>query len=87
MVIAEKTLEMRGIRRTEIMDYFISIDGEQIRDGKFIVGDSEVEVSEESLISIGSFKFPATLVKFHGDRELIEQLILAFRFKFLRAGG
>jgi hypothetical protein len=87
MIISEKTLEMRGIRRAEIIDYFISIDGEEVSDEKFIVREAEVEVSKECYVSIGSFKLPATKVTFRGNRDLIERLILAFNLKFLRAGG
>jgi hypothetical protein len=87
MIFAEKTLEMRGIRRSEIVDYFKSINGEEVSDGKFIVRESKVEVSEESFAQLGSFKLPATKVKFRGKKEFIEPLISAFSLKFLRAGG
>lgn len=87
MIFAEKALEMRGIRRAEIIDYFKSMHGEEVSDGKFIVRESNVEVSEESFIHIGSFKLSAIKVKFRGRMELIEPLILAFSLNFLRAGG
>lgn len=87
MVVIEKILEMRGMHRAEIMDYFISIDGTNIGFGKFIGPNWEVDISEENLIIIGSLKIPSTTVLFRSEKEQLEQMIWAFRLKFLSAGG
>jgi hypothetical protein len=87
MVIVERILEMRGRPRIEFINYFISIDGENIGDEKFVGHNWEVELSEESLINIGSLKLPSTKVLFRCDKEIIEQMIFAFNLRFLSAGG
>jgi hypothetical protein len=87
MIIIENTLEMRGMRRREIINYFDSINGENTGFGKFTWQDCKVEVSEESIITIGTLEIPSTKVLFYGEKERIEQMIIAFRLKFLCAGG
>ncbi len=77
--MAEKVLEMRGMRRQEIMDYFMSLKG--------IGEDFQVEVSEESLVSMGSLAIPTTVVIFKGDKDQLEEAIYNFRIRFLTAGG
>lgn len=87
MIIVEEILEMRGMRRAEIINYFAGLNGEDIGDGKFIGLNWEVEVKEENLVTIGSLKLPSTKVLFRSDEELIEQMIYAFKLRFLSAGG
>lgn len=87
MITIEKMMEMRGMKRSEIINYFISINGENAGAGRFIGRNWQVEVFEENLVAIGSFKIPATKVIFRGEKELLEQMIAAFRLKFLSAGG
>jgi len=83
----EEVLEMRGMRRKEILDYFTRIGGQDSGCGKFSGQNWEVEVSEENFIMFGSIKIPSTVVLFRGDDQTIEELITSFRFKFLSAGG
>lgn len=87
MMIIEKTLEMRGMPREEIITYFISINGKNVCLGKFIGENWEVEVSEESRVKIGSLEIPSTTVVFRSEKENLEQMISKFRLKFLSAGG
>lgn len=87
MIVIEKTLEMRGRTRDEIINYFISINGKNVCPGKLIGENWEVEVSEESRIKIGSLEIPSTTVVFRSDKENLEQMISKFRLRFLSAGG
>lgn len=83
----EKIMEMRGMRREEILDYFISIGGNDIGQGKLIGHGWEVEIEQEKTAKIGSFEFPSTIVKFQCEEDLFESMIYAFRIRFLKAGG
>lgn len=74
----ELTLEMRGMRRREIMDYFSALEN---REGY------QVEVSEETFVSLGSIRIPSTVVVFSGESPYVEEAIARFRLKFLTAGG
>lgn len=87
MAILQKTLEMRGMSRNDIINYFSSINGENIGSEKFIGENWEVEVSQETLATIGSLNIPSTTVVFRCKEELLEPMISAFRLKFLSAGG
>ncbi len=83
----EKTMEMRGMKRKEIVDYFISIGGNDTMQGSLIGRGWEVEIGQEKAAKLGSFEIPSTNVKFQCEEELFENMIYAFRLRFLKAGG
>lgn len=87
MIIEEKILEMRGMRRQEIIDYFMSLKDIKYNLSTFHGEHFQVVVSEESFFSIGSLSLPSTFVKFNGEKDHLEQVIYHFRLKFLTAGG
>ena len=87
MEFIEENLEMRGMKRIEIVNYFISIGSKTIDDEKFIGQGWQVEIRKEKLISIGSLKIPATTVILRCRKDLAEQMLAAFRLRFLSAGG
>jgi hypothetical protein len=83
----EKALEMRGMNRSEILNYFISL-GENSMDNKKFVGRGwEVELCDEKIITLGVIKIPTTIVIFRGTQDTVEKAIWAFRLRFLSAGG
>lgn len=86
MAIIEKNLEMRGMSRKEIIEYFTSIS-KCIAGSRFYWHDCTIDVSEESKIELGSIFIPVTKVLFMGEEEPLERLISQFRLKFLSAGG
>ena len=87
MEFTEENLEMRGMKRIDIVNYFISIGGKVIDDEKLIGQGWEVEISKEKLIKIGSLKIPATIVKLRCRKDISEQMLVDFRLRFLSAGG
>lgn len=86
-MIEEMILEMRGMRRQEIIDYFTCLNDIELSLSTFIGEHYQIEVSEESFVSLGSIKIPSTIVKFMGEKEFLEQVIYSFRLRFLTAGG
>lgn len=87
MEFLEENLEMRGMKRIEIVNYFISIGGKDMDGEKFIGQGWEVEIYQEKVISIGSLKIPATIIILRCRKDLSEQMLTAFRLRFLSAGG
>lgn len=87
MEFIEETLEMRGMKRIEIINYFLGIGGKAMNEENFIGNGWEVQVDQEKLVSIGSLKIPATIVTFRCEKDLIEHMLSAFRLRFLSAGG
>jgi len=87
MKFIEKILEMRGMKRVELVNYFISIGGKAISDENFFGQGWEVEISKEKIVTLGSLKIPATIVVFRCKEDLFDEIIVAFRLKFLSAGG
>jgi len=87
MEFAEKHLEMRGMKRIELVNYFISI-GSSSMSGEILIGQGwEVRIAQEKIITLGSLKIPATIVILNCREDLIEQMMLAFQLRFLSAGG
>lgn len=87
MEFFEKSLEMRGMKRIELVKYFVSIGGEGVDDEKFIGQGWKVCLSQEKIITLGSLKIPATIVKLQCRKDLSEQMLADFRLRFLSAGG
>lgn len=87
MEYVEKIIEMRAIKRKEIIDYFLKINGEELADGR-IMGDGwEAEVSQETQVSIGSYKTAAVIVTLRSRKEILNQMYSKFSLEFFRAGG
>jgi hypothetical protein len=87
MADKETTLEMRGMRRKELMRYFAELGGEEREHGQWTGTGWEVEIGEETFVTIGSLRIPSTMVSFRCGGEVLEQMVGAFRLKFLSAGG
>ncbi len=83
----ENILEMRGMKRIEIVNYFISIDGKDMGSEKYAGQGWQVEIAEEKLVTLGSLKIPATILTLSCREDLLEQMLYAFRLRFLSAGG
>ena len=87
MELVEKSFDMRGMKRIELVDYFLSIGGKAIGSEKIFGQGWEVEISKEKIITLCSLKFPATLVILRCREEIFVQMISDFRLRFLSAGG
>ncbi|PKM96417.1 MAG: hypothetical protein CVU84_01505 [Firmicutes bacterium HGW-Firmicutes-1] len=86
METEERLLEMRGMRRQEIIDYFMGLEHIECNLSTFVGEHWSAEVREESFVSIGSLLIPSTIVIFKGEKSL-ESVIYSFRLRFLTAGG
>lgn len=87
MAIKEYCLEMRGMPRRDLEDYFLSIGKKQIKSETYKGPNWEVHLSNESLFTLGSIKIPATKVTFRVDERDWPKILKAFRMSFLSAGG
>ena len=87
MLYIKSIMDMRGMKRSEITDYFSNLGLEDKGSGKYIGHSFEVEISEESPIKLGSIEIPSTKVILRGEKAVLEKVIAAFRLKFLSAGG
>ena len=65
MEFVDKHLEMRGMKRIELVNYFISIGGNTMSGENFIGQGWEAEITQEKIITLGSLKIPATIVILH----------------------
>lgn len=87
MQFVEKGFDMRGMKRAELVDYFLSIGGKTSDYEKILGQGWQVEVGNETLITMCSLKFPATLVILRCREDILEEMMDAFRLRFLSAGG
>ena len=86
-MIEEHTLEMRGMPRRDLEEYFLSIEGKQVGQGKYVYSNWNVELADEHYLTIGSLQIPATFVTFRVNEEDWPKIVEAFHLRFLSAGG
>jgi hypothetical protein len=83
----EKSIEMRGMRRQELVDYFTSIGGESM-DAVTYKGEGwSVKIKPEIMMAFGAISIPSTILIFRTSEETLQKLIYKFRLRFLSAGG
>ncbi len=87
MELIKKVMEMRGMRRQEIVDYFKSLDNTVYEKDSFCGDGWRVEIGEEIIIGMRVFQVPSTTLIFSGDKEILDKIIYKFRLRFLTAGG
>jgi len=87
MAIIEHSLEMRGMPHRELEEYFLTIGGKQIGQGTYLGPNWQVELSDEWTCTLGSLQVTATQVRFRVNEEDWSEMLKAFRFRFLSAGG
>lgn len=87
MEIKEHSLEMRGMPHRDLKEYFLSIGGKPVGQGTYLGPNWEVVLSDEWTCTLGSIQVTATQVKFRVNEEDWPEIIKAFRFHFLSAGG
>ena len=87
MAIKEHCLEMRGMPRKELEEYFLGIGGRHVGPGLYLGANWEVELSDDWICTLGSIQVPATQVTFRVDEKDWPEIVKAFRFRFLSAGG
>lgn len=87
MAIIEHSLEMRGMPRRDLEEYFLEIGGKQVGRGVYLGPNWEVTLSDEWICAIGSIKVSATEVIVRIEEEDWPEMVKAFRFRFLSAGG
>ncbi|OLN30326.1 hypothetical protein [Desulfosporosinus metallidurans] len=87
MAIIEHSLEMRGMPHRDLEDYFLALGGKQVGHGNYCGPNWEVRLSDEWTCTLGSIRIPATLVTFRVKEEDWPEMLRAFRFRFLSAGG
>lgn len=82
-----QTLEMRGLKRQLFLDYFLTLEGSLISPDHIQGPNWEVRLSEEQTINLGPITLPVVYVTFQADEKVVLNMIQAFRFRFLSAGG
>lgn len=87
MAIKEYCLEMRGMPRRDLEDYFRSIGCKQIGSETYKGPNWEVDLSDEGLCVLGAIQIPSTKVAFRADERDWAEIVKAFRLRFLSAGG
>ena len=83
----EHNLDMRGMRRRELFDYFINIGGEDKGNGLIVGDDFKAIIGDEEFLKLGSIKIPATKIILSISQDKCDDILESFRLKFLTAGG
>ncbi|WP_350344014.1 hypothetical protein PRVXT_000383 [Proteinivorax tanatarense] len=87
MAIIKEKLEMRGMSREELVNYFSSISRKNHNNCLFYGEGWKVKVTNQKITMICSLKIPSTVVEFYIQEEVFDDFLKAFRLKFLSAGG
>ncbi len=82
----EIVIELRGIARRQVVDYFLKQGAEKI-DGRFVHPDFTGEILSERCAPLGSFSITELRISLKAKDPLIETLAENFRQCFLRMGG
>ena len=80
-------MEMRGTRRQEFVDYFLSQGGEDQGDGKFKGPFWDVKIGPQESIGLGAVELPSVKLSFSVEEDKWESFLSTFWMKFLRGGG
>ena len=87
MAKKEHSLEMRGMPHRDLEQYFLSIGGNQVGQGVYLFPHWEVDLSDSWTCTLGSLQITATQVTFRVPEEDWPEIVMAFRLRFLSAGG
>lgn len=87
MARKENTLEMRGMLREELVNYFIEIGGMLDDNGTYRGDKWEVFVDKQVSCCMGSLSLPSTKVTFNVEEDIYDEMLSKFRLKFLRGGA
>lgn len=87
MILKEHSLEMRGMPRRDLAEYFLLLGGKPVSSGMYVFPNWRVKLSDEQSHTLGSMRIPATLVTFQVNEEDWPEIQSAFRLRFLSAGG
>lgn len=82
-----QTLEMRGMKRSAIIDYFVSLGGDRLDEHNFDYGDWSVHISDQVMIKYRVIEIPSTKITFTGHSSVLPSTIHSLRMQFLSAGG
>jgi hypothetical protein len=83
----EHSLEMRGMPRRDLEEYFLGLGGKQVEPGNYWGPDWQVRLSEERTCTLGSIQLTVTLVTFRVNEKDLPEMLKEFRLRFLSAGG
>lgn len=83
----EEVLEMCGMLRSKIVQYFADIGGEDLGSGRFRGVNWVVIIGKENMVALGALKIPEAIVTFRCSKDMMKKMIYSFRLRFLTAGG
>lgn len=86
MPIKEIRVVRRGVSRQEYAEYFAGL-GMQVEPGRFQGPGWEVVVGEERQAKLHVCVFQEVEIIFRAEDGFVQELVAAFRLKFMRAGA
>lgn len=86
-------MEVSGPFRHEILDFFTGVDGHGMTgnlhaDGSTVTSnDWRVTISPQTTKQMGALELPLTILEIEADDDIFDDLLHAYRMRFLSAGG
>ena len=82
-----ETIEIRGVSREEIESFFLESGWKNISPGKWSSRRGEVDIGDLEEVCLGSMRLPSVTLVFSLGKNVSDEVLTAFRARFLRAGG
>jgi len=80
-------IEIRGVSREEIESFFLESGWENVSQGTWNSRSGEVDIGDFEEVSLGSIRLPSVTLVFRLRKSAFDEVLSAFRARFLRAGG
>lgn len=82
-----ESIEIRGVFREDVVSYFLESGWENISPGIWSFSGGCVEIGDLEEVSLGSIRLPSVTLVFRLRKRAFDEVLSAFRARFLRAGG
>lgn len=81
------SIEIRGVSREDIEVWFSGSGWENVSPGVWNFGGGSVRIGDFKEVSLGSISLPSVTLVFRLRKSVFDEVLSAFRARFLRAGG
>lgn len=85
--LKDETIEMRGVSREDLISFFRETGWREVSPGLWRGKHGSMEMGEQSKVSLGSIRLPSVTLVFRLRKSAFDEVLSAFRARFLRAGG
>lgn len=87
VLVKTESIEIRGVSREDLESWFLGSGWVNVSPGVWSLGGGRVEIEDFEEVSLGSIRLPSVTLVFRLRKSVFDEVLSAFRARFLRAGG